>query len=53
MVYRKKSGTWRTEKNMLVAAGAVVFQDFYAIAGVNDVKLYGGVPPVLLDLRFR
>ena len=23
------------------------FQDFKAIAGMNDVKLYGGVPPVL------
>ena len=29
------------------------FQDFKAIAGMNDVKLYGGLPPVLLDLRFR
>ncbi len=25
-----------------------LFQDFEAIAGVNDVKLYGGVPPCLL-----
>ena len=24
-----------------------------AIDGMNDVKLYGGLPPVLLDLRFR
>ena len=29
------------------------FQDFKAIAGMNDVKLYGGVPPVLLDLCFH
>ena len=29
------------------------FQDFKAIAGMNDVKLYGGLPPVLLELRFR
>jgi len=29
------------------------FQDVEAIAGMNDVKLYGGVPPVLLDLHFH
>ena len=29
------------------------YQDFKAIAGMNDVKLYGGVPPVLLDLCFH
>ena len=29
------------------------FQNVEAIAGMNDVKLYGGLPPVLLVLRFR
>ena len=29
------------------------FQNVETIAGMNDVKLYGGVPPVLLDLCFH
>ena len=36
-----------TAMNAVIGQG---FQDFKAIAGMNDVKLYGGVPPVLLDL---
>lgn len=39
-----------TAMNAVIGQG---FQDFKAIAGMNDVKLYGGVPPVLLDLCFH
>ena len=51
---KERQGEIRRKRHAAMnAAIRQYFQDFEATAGMNDVKLYGGLPPVLLDLRFR
>ena len=45
---KERQGEIRRERHAAMnAAIRQYFQDFEATAGVNDVKLYGGVPPCL------
>ena len=45
---KEREGEIRRERHAAMnAAIRQYFQDFEATAGVNDVKLYGGVPPCL------